>query len=153
MWWRQAALALNGTAGVRALGKGSPSYTARLPTPIGRSVQQGVTLGLFAAFYGVVDDPAIGTIACDESADTNGQIFTPSFSGPTMGGTAIPGKAETKDSPELLPGHDIAGTPSPLVGKLLHVAGRDDVAFMVFCPDTTAQGPNCHMCSWCCRAA
>src|SRR4051794_32175219 len=42
MWWRQAALALNGTAGVQASGKEPPSYTARLPTPTGRSVQQAM---------------------------------------------------------------------------------------------------------------
>src|SRR3954465_4801062 len=41
MWRRQAALALNGTAGVQASGKGPSSYTAQLPTPTGRSVQQG----------------------------------------------------------------------------------------------------------------
>src|SRR5689334_4585736 len=35
MWRRQAALALNGTAGVQASGKGPSSYTAQLPTPIG----------------------------------------------------------------------------------------------------------------------
>src|SRR4051794_10432272 len=43
MWRRQAALALNGTAGVQASGKGPSSYTAQLPTPTGRSVQQGVS--------------------------------------------------------------------------------------------------------------
>src|ERR687894_2048870 len=41
MWWRQAALALNGTAGVQASGKGPSSYTAQLPAPTGRSMQQG----------------------------------------------------------------------------------------------------------------
>src|ERR671928_1488692 len=41
MWRRQAALALNGTVGIQAFGKGPPSYVARLPTPTGRSVQQG----------------------------------------------------------------------------------------------------------------
>src|SRR3954454_18663542 len=41
MWRRQAALALNGTAGVQALGKEPLSYTAQLSTPTGRSVQQG----------------------------------------------------------------------------------------------------------------
>src|SRR3954452_21079234 len=41
MWRRQAALALNGTAGIQASGKGPLSYTAQLPTPTGRSVQQG----------------------------------------------------------------------------------------------------------------
>src|SRR3954469_19531669 len=41
MWRRQATLALNGTAGVRTSGKGPSSYTAQLPTPTGRSVQQG----------------------------------------------------------------------------------------------------------------
>src|SRR4051812_17070478 len=41
MWRRQAALALNGTAGIQASGKGPSSYTAQLPTPTGRSVQQG----------------------------------------------------------------------------------------------------------------
>src|SRR4051794_12788207 len=41
MWRRQAALALNGTAGVQASGKGLSSYTAQLPTPTSRSVQQG----------------------------------------------------------------------------------------------------------------
>src|SRR4051794_37116550 len=35
MWRRQAALALNGTAGVRVSGKGPPSYAAQLPMPIG----------------------------------------------------------------------------------------------------------------------
>src|SRR5215217_3199183 len=44
MWRRQAALALNGTAGIRVSGKGPSSYTAQLPTPTGRSVQQGVGL-------------------------------------------------------------------------------------------------------------
>ena len=37
---RQAALALNGTSGVRTSEKGPPSYTAQLPTPTGQSVQQ-----------------------------------------------------------------------------------------------------------------
>src|SRR3954453_7637009 len=46
MWRRQAALALNGTAGVQASGKGPSSYTAQLPTPTGRSVQQGATTPL-----------------------------------------------------------------------------------------------------------
>src|SRR3954463_5874533 len=41
MWRRQAALALNGTAGVQASEKGPSSYTAQLPTPTGQSVQQG----------------------------------------------------------------------------------------------------------------
>src|SRR3954468_17404539 len=41
MWRRHAALALNGTAGVQASEKGPSSYTAQLPTPTGRSVQQG----------------------------------------------------------------------------------------------------------------
>src|SRR3954454_14931447 len=41
MWRRQAALALNGTAEIQASGKGPSSYTAQLPTPTGRSVQQG----------------------------------------------------------------------------------------------------------------
>jgi len=44
MWRRQAALALNGTAGVQASEKGPSSYTAQLPTPTGRSVQQGVVI-------------------------------------------------------------------------------------------------------------
>src|SRR3954462_4197870 len=35
MWRRKAALALNGTAGVRVSGKEPPSYAAQLPTPIG----------------------------------------------------------------------------------------------------------------------
>src|SRR3954466_15566854 len=43
MWRRQAVLALNGTAGVQASEKGPSSYTAQLPTPTGRSVQQGDT--------------------------------------------------------------------------------------------------------------
>src|SRR4051794_21688109 len=43
MWRRHAALALNGTAGIQASGKGPSSYTAQLPTPTGRSVQQGGT--------------------------------------------------------------------------------------------------------------
>src|SRR3954453_5579665 len=43
MWWRQAVLALNGTARVQASEKGPSSYTAQLPTPIGRSVQQGAS--------------------------------------------------------------------------------------------------------------
>ena len=34
-------MALNGTAGVQASGKEPPSYTAQLPTPTGRSMQQG----------------------------------------------------------------------------------------------------------------
>src|SRR5919205_4074188 len=42
IWRREAALALNGMAEIRVSGKGSPSYVARLPTPTGRSVQQGV---------------------------------------------------------------------------------------------------------------
>ena len=54
MWRRQAALALNGTAGVRVSGKGPSSYTAQLPTPTGRSLQhlwtppsgQGKTSGM-----------------------------------------------------------------------------------------------------------
>src|SRR3954466_13765186 len=41
MWRRQAALALNGTAGGQASGEGPSSSTAQLPTPTGRSVQQG----------------------------------------------------------------------------------------------------------------
>src|SRR5215213_7569801 len=41
MWRRQAALALNGTAEIRVSGKEPSSYTAQLPTPTGRSVQQG----------------------------------------------------------------------------------------------------------------
>src|SRR5215213_4202768 len=41
MWRRQAALALNGTAEIQASGKEPSSYTAQLPTPTGRSVQQG----------------------------------------------------------------------------------------------------------------
>src|SRR4051812_31467088 len=53
---RQAVLALNGTAGVQASEKGPSSYTAQLPTPTGRSVQQGafiiVTAGpIFKRFY------------------------------------------------------------------------------------------------------
>src|SRR3954452_4547224 len=46
MWRRHAALALNGTAGVQASGKGASSYTAQLPTPTGRSVQQGARMML-----------------------------------------------------------------------------------------------------------
>src|SRR3954447_23103786 len=42
---RQAALALNGTVGVQASGKGPSSYTAQLPTPTGRSVQHLWTSG------------------------------------------------------------------------------------------------------------
>src|SRR3954463_13725901 len=41
MWRRQAALALNGTAEIQASGREPSSYTAQLPTPTGRSVQQG----------------------------------------------------------------------------------------------------------------
>src|SRR5215213_10979151 len=44
MWRRQAALALNGTAEIQASGKGPSSYTAQLPTPTGRSMQQGGSL-------------------------------------------------------------------------------------------------------------
>src|SRR3954471_2951001 len=44
MWRRQAALALNGTAEIQASGKGPSSYTAQLPTPTGRSMQQGALL-------------------------------------------------------------------------------------------------------------
>src|SRR3954465_12927408 len=44
MWRRQAVLALNGTAGVQASEKGPSSYTAQLPTPTGRSMQQGAIL-------------------------------------------------------------------------------------------------------------
>src|SRR3954471_10693971 len=43
MWRRQAALALNGTAEIQASGKGPSSYTAQLPTPTGRSLQQGAS--------------------------------------------------------------------------------------------------------------
>src|SRR5215203_4422317 len=43
MWRRQAALALNGTAEIRVSGKEPSSYTAQLPTPTGRSMQQGVS--------------------------------------------------------------------------------------------------------------
>src|SRR4051794_26224011 len=43
MWRRQAALALNGTAEIRVSGKEPSSYTAQLPTPTGRSVQQGAS--------------------------------------------------------------------------------------------------------------
>src|SRR3954466_251171 len=50
MWRRQAVLALNGTAGVQASEKGPSSYTAQLPTPTGRSVQQG-DLGLQIAGF------------------------------------------------------------------------------------------------------
>src|SRR5215218_9941525 len=46
MWRRQAVLALNGTAGVQASEKGPSSYTAQLPTPTGRSVQQGDPVAL-----------------------------------------------------------------------------------------------------------
>src|SRR3954452_17239488 len=41
MWRRQAVLALNGTAGIQTAEKGSSCYTAQLPTPTGRSMQQG----------------------------------------------------------------------------------------------------------------
>src|SRR5829696_9181341 len=41
MWRRQVALALNGTAEIRVSGKEPSSYTAQLPTPTGRSLQQG----------------------------------------------------------------------------------------------------------------
>src|SRR5215218_3159139 len=41
MWRRHAALALNGTAEIRVSGKEPSSYTAQLPTPTGRSMQQG----------------------------------------------------------------------------------------------------------------
>src|SRR3954452_12789743 len=40
MWRRHAALALNGTAEIQASGKGPSSYTAQLPAPTGRSMQQ-----------------------------------------------------------------------------------------------------------------
>jgi len=49
--WRQAALALNGTAGIQASEKGPSSYTAQLPTPTGRSVQQGGTHSICRATY------------------------------------------------------------------------------------------------------
>src|SRR3954464_1140880 len=49
MWRRQAALALNGTAGIQASGKGPSSYTAQLPTPTGRSMQQGGRRGFQTA--------------------------------------------------------------------------------------------------------
>src|SRR3954470_18586338 len=49
MWRRQAALALNGTAGIQASGKGPSSYTAQPPTPTGRSVQQGAAMTLHLA--------------------------------------------------------------------------------------------------------
>src|SRR5215212_3018389 len=45
MWRRQAALALNGTTGIRVSGKGPSSYITQLSTPTGRSVQQGAILG------------------------------------------------------------------------------------------------------------
>src|SRR3954453_13253987 len=52
MWRRQAALALNGTAGIQASGKGLSSYTAQLPTPTGRSMHQGASTPLRAeCFY------------------------------------------------------------------------------------------------------
>src|SRR3954467_10026911 len=41
MWRRHAALALNGTAGIRVSGKGPSSYITQLSTPTGRSMQQG----------------------------------------------------------------------------------------------------------------
>src|SRR4051812_22889646 len=47
MWRRQAVLALNGTAGGQASEKGPSSYTAQLPTPTGRSVQQGGMPSIF----------------------------------------------------------------------------------------------------------
>src|SRR5215203_4985987 len=43
MWRRQAALALNGTAEIRVSGKEPSSHNAQLPTPTGRSVQQGAS--------------------------------------------------------------------------------------------------------------
>src|SRR4051794_15769209 len=52
MWRRQAVLALNGTAGVHASEKGPSSYTAQLPTPTGRSVQQGDSQCVFPAPIG-----------------------------------------------------------------------------------------------------
>src|SRR5215217_3644491 len=60
MWRRHAALALNGTAGVRISGKEPPSYAAQLPTPTGRSVQQGDILpkvgGSASEFCGLGDE-------------------------------------------------------------------------------------------------
>ncbi|MGH3102349.1 MAG: hypothetical protein ACRDPU_15285 [Thermoleophilia bacterium] len=41
-------MALNGTAEIQASGKGPSSYTAQLPTPTGRSMQQGGTEHLAA---------------------------------------------------------------------------------------------------------
>src|SRR5215208_4186460 len=52
MWRRQAALALNGTAEIQASGKGPSSYTAQLPTPTGRSMQQGGDMRLASSNAG-----------------------------------------------------------------------------------------------------
>src|SRR5436190_9530677 len=51
MWRRQAALALNGTAEIQASGREPSSYTAQLPTPTGRSVQQGDTVENFFSIF------------------------------------------------------------------------------------------------------
>src|SRR5690349_23148639 len=72
MWQRQAALALNGTAGVQASGKGPSSYTAQLPTPTGRSVQQGGArrydhgrLGMARRDFGIDIVAVVGAVAGD----------------------------------------------------------------------------------------
>jgi hypothetical protein len=44
-------LALNGTVGVQASGRGPSSYAAQLPTPTGRSVQQGAPEVFFGQAY------------------------------------------------------------------------------------------------------
>src|SRR3954452_11080340 len=59
MWRRQAALALNGTAGIQASGKGPLSYTAQLPTPTGRSVQQGDLVIVACRPAPVVTNPSV----------------------------------------------------------------------------------------------
>ena len=59
MWRRQAALALNGTAGVQASGKGPSSYTAQLPTPTGRSLhhQGGAKRESVARYFAAPESP------------------------------------------------------------------------------------------------
>src|SRR4051794_38032574 len=73
MWRRQAALALNGTAGVQASGKGPSSYTAQLPTPTGRSVQQGGTgydLPLLRSFRSaILASKSLGSEKCRAQLD------------------------------------------------------------------------------------
>src|SRR4051794_24062581 len=74
MWRRQAALALNGTAGVQASGKRPSSYTARLPTPTGRSVQQG-DIGKVSKKVSTNDEISqVGTISANDDREIGEMI-------------------------------------------------------------------------------